>query len=137
AHSKDMPGMTMTGALMGTPDYMSPEQAKAAKTDARSDIFSLGLIFYEMLTGRVPFHASTLVETIYKRTQERAIPPAELERSVPAQANRIVMKCLETDPANRYQTVQELLQDLETFDPAKKISAIERLGSRLKRKSLP
>jgi serine/threonine protein kinase/tetratricopeptide (TPR) repeat protein len=137
AHSRDMPGMTITGALMGTPDYMSPEQAKAAKTDARSDIFSLGLIFYEMLTGKVPFHAPTAVETMFKRTQERPTPPAELDHSIPAQANKIVMKCLETDPAKRYQTVAGLSADLEAFDPSRKVRAVQRLGSRLSRRGLP
>jgi tetratricopeptide (TPR) repeat protein/predicted Ser/Thr protein kinase len=117
AHSKEMPGLTMTGALMGTPEYMSPEQAKGEKTDIRADIFAVGIIFYEMLTGKVPFRASTIVETMYKRTQERAVPPVDLDQSVPVQANQIVMKCLETDPANRYQSVKEILQDLEIFDP--------------------
>jgi tetratricopeptide (TPR) repeat protein/predicted Ser/Thr protein kinase len=137
AHSKNMPGMTATGALMGTPDYMSPEQAKAQRVDARSDIFSLGLIFYEMLVGQVPFHASTVVETMFKRTHERAVPPAELEHSVPLQANKVVMQCLETDPANRYQSIQELLGDLETFDAAKKVSTVERMRFQLRRKTIP
>src|SRR5690242_17006277 len=65
AHSKEMASMTMSGALVGTPDYMSPEQAKGEKADTRSDIFSLGLILYEMLTGRVPFHAATVVEKMF------------------------------------------------------------------------
>src|SRR5439155_2558092 len=103
AHSKDLPGATMTGALMGTPEYMSPEQAKGEKTDVRADIFAVGIIFYEMLTGKVPFKAETAVETMYKRTHERAIPPVDVDRSVPVHANAIVMKCLETSPANRYQ----------------------------------
>src|SRR5439155_753747 len=60
AHSKEMPGMTMTGALMGTPEYMSPEQAKGEKTDLRADIFAVGIIFYEMLTGKIPFKADTV-----------------------------------------------------------------------------
>ncbi len=103
AHSQETPSMTMTGALMGTPEYMSPEQAKGEKTDARADIFAVGIILYEMLTGRLPFKAATVIETMYKRTQERAIPPVDLDSSVPIQANKIVMKCLEKDPANRYQ----------------------------------
>ena len=137
AHSQGGPGMTMTGALMGTPEYMSPEQAKGEKVDVRSDIYSLGLVFYEMLVGTVPFHAPTAVETIFRRTQESAIPPAEIDSSIPAQANKVVVKCLETSPSNRYQSIQELLADLAAFDPGKKIGAVERLASRLRRRSIP
>jgi len=134
AHSKDLPGMTMTGALIGTPDYMSPEQAKGAKTDARSDIFSLGLIFYEMLTGKLPFEAATMGEKMLKRINERAVPPADINHDVPVQANKIVVKCLEPDLTQRYQSVKELLEDLETIDPAKKVGSMQRLGTRLKRR---
>jgi len=135
AQSKELPGMTMTGALMGTPEYMSPEQAKGDKTDMRADIFAVGIIFYEMLIGKVPFKAKTVVETMYKRTQERAVPPVDLDSSVPIQANRIVMKCLETDPAARYQSAKELLQDLEAFDPEQKISALDRVRRTVKQRS--
>jgi tetratricopeptide (TPR) repeat protein/tRNA A-37 threonylcarbamoyl transferase component Bud32 len=127
AHSKDLPGATMTGALVGTPEYMSPEQAKGEKTDTRADIFAVGIIFYELLTGRVPFRAGTLVETMYKRTRERAIPPVELDQTIPVQANRVIMKCLETAPENRYQNVKEILQDLATFDPRKTVGALDRV----------
>ena len=135
AHSKEMPGMTMTGALMGTPEYMSPEQAKGEKTDLRADIFAVGIIFYELLVGKVPFKSNTIVETMYKRTQERAVPPLDLDQSIPVQANQIVMKCLETDPANRYQSVNELLKELEVFDPEKKISKFDQVRRTVKRRS--
>jgi len=135
AHSKELPGMTMTGALMGTPEYMSPEQAKGEKTDLRADIFAVGIIFYEMLIGKVPFKSNTVVETMYKRTTERAVSPIDLDSSIPVQANQIVMKCLETDPANRYQDVKELLKDLEVFDPEKKISSVDRVRRSVKRRS--
>lgn len=136
AHSNDFAGMTMTGALVGTPEYMSPEQAKSESVDARSDIFSAGLIFYEMLTGKIPFQAPTAVETIYKRTRERATPPVSHYSLVPLQANKVAMKCLETDPANRYQNAEELLADLETFDAAKKVGSWKRVGFRVRRMSL-
>ena len=125
--------MTMTGALMGTPEYMSPEQAKGEKTDLRADIFAVGIIFYEMLTGKIPFKADTVVETMYKRTRERPVPPIELDASIPLQANQIIMKCLEPIPESRYQSVKEILQDLETFDPTKKIGAADRVKSRLRK----
>jgi tetratricopeptide (TPR) repeat protein len=108
-------GMTRTGALMGTPDYMSPEQAKAEKVDARSDLFCVGIIFYEMVTGKLPFEAESLLKTLLKRTQERARPPIELEPELPKALNDIIMKCLATDPADRYQSAAELLADLEAF----------------------
>src|SRR5437867_8472568 len=136
AHSKDLPGITMTGALLGTPDYMSPEQAKGEKTDARGDIFAVGIIFYEMLVGKVPFRADTVLETMYKRTRESATPPVELDHSIPFQANHVVIRCLETAPENRYQNVREILQDLEAFDPAKKVSTIQRARSRKARRSV-
>src|SRR5437899_12250166 len=71
ARSLEMSGMTRTGALMGTPEYMSPEQAKGEDLDARSDLFSLGIIFYEMVTGQLPFKADTLMGTLFKRTEGR------------------------------------------------------------------
>jgi tetratricopeptide (TPR) repeat protein/predicted Ser/Thr protein kinase len=137
AHSKNLPGMTMTGALMGTPEYMSPEQAKGEKTDLRADIFAVGIIFYEMLTGKVPFSAETVVETMYKRTHERPIPPIELDHSIPLQANRVIMKCLETAPENRYQNVKEILRELEIFDPEKKVGALDRMRLRVTRGPRP
>src|SRR5262249_10749884 len=127
AHSKDMPGMTMTGALMGTPEYMSPEQAKGEKTDLRADIFAVGIIFYEMLTGRTPFKSNTVVETMYKRTRERPVPPIEIDASIPIHANQVIMKCLEPSLEDRYQSVKEILRDLEAFDPEKKVGTPDRI----------
>ena len=112
ARSMEMAGLTRTGALMGTPDYMSPEQARGEKVDARSDLFSLGIILYEMLTGRLPFQADTMMATLLKRVQEKAIPPRTLEPAIPDRLNAIVMKCLEADVARRYQAIGEILTDL-------------------------
>lgn len=112
ARSAEVSGMTRTGALMGTPAYMSPEQAKGDKADGRSDIFTLGIILYELVTGQVPFQADTLMGTLMKRCQERAKPPIELEPSLPPALNRVIMKALATDTAERYQTASELLEDL-------------------------
>ncbi len=112
ARSLETSGMTRTGALMGTPDYMSPEQARADKADARSDLFTLGIIFYELLTGKLPFQADTLMASLLKRTREKATPPREIDPDVPQALNDIVMKLLETSPEKRYQTVGALLQDL-------------------------
>src|SRR5215813_11054982 len=133
ANSGQSRGMTQTGSFLGTPEYMSPEQAKTENVDARSDIFSIGLIFYELLTGKLPFQGKTVLETMFKRTTERAIPPAEIDATVPKGANDIVNKCLQMDREKRYQSVTELLEDLETFDPTKKVGAAERARARLRR----
>jgi eukaryotic-like serine/threonine-protein kinase len=112
AHSLETPGMTQTGALMGTPEYMSPEQAKGIKVDARSDLFALGIIFYEMLTGISPYKADTALATLLKRTQER--PPAlvDVDPTIPKAISDVVMKCLEIDRDQRYSTAREILEDL-------------------------
>ena len=133
ARSAESSGATQTGSLLGTPDYMSPEQARMEEVDARSDIFALGLIFFELLTGKLPFAGKTVVETLFIRTKERAIPPAEIQKNVPKGANDIVVKCLEPDRGKRYQSVTEILNDLDTFDPSKKVGAGVRVKSRLKK----
>src|SRR6266850_7945225 len=132
ARSNQSRGVTQTGAFLGTPEYMSPEQAQGEEVGAHSDIFSMGLIFYEMLTGKLPFHANTMLETMFIRTRERAIPPNEIDQSVPKGANDIVVKCLEIDRDRRYQSVTELLNDLETFDTSKKVAPVIRAKSRLR-----
>jgi len=129
ARSMETAGMTRTGVLMGTPDYMSPEQARAEKVDARSDLFSLGIIIYEMLTGRLPFQADTMMAALLKRVQEKAAPPSTLEPAIPQHLNDVVMKCLEADVAKRYQTTGEILADLggttaQTFASMAQMSAI-------------
>jgi serine/threonine protein kinase/tetratricopeptide (TPR) repeat protein len=112
ARSMETPGMTTTGMLVGTPEYMSPEQAKGEKADARSDLFTLGIIFYELLTGDTPYKADTALATMLKRTQERARPPAERVPEIPRYVNDVVVRCLEINPELRYQKAVEILQDL-------------------------
>ena len=115
ARSVEATGLTNTGALLGTPTYMSPEQAKGIAVDIRSDLFSLGVIFYEMLTGEVPFKADTVLGMLLKRTQEPPTPPAQVNPAIPAVASDIVMKCLAIDPAQRYQTARDLVTDLDAW----------------------
>ena len=108
-------GMTQTGALVGTMEYMSPEQALGKPLDQRSDIFSLGLIFYELLTGETPFRADSALASLIKRTQERAVPVSHHDSSISGPLDRIVNRCLERDVNLRYQSVSELLADLNKW----------------------
>ena len=115
ARSLQSDGMTQTGALIGTMEYMSPEQGLGQELDQRSDLFTLGLIFYELLTGQVPYKADSALASLLKRTQERAVPVSSLDNKVPRAINDMVAKCLERDPKLRYSTAKELLTDLEAW----------------------
>src|SRR5580658_9649176 len=108
-------GMTQSGALVGTMEYMSPEQALGKPLDQRSDIFALGLIFYEMLTGQMPFKADSTIASLIRRTQEPVAPLSDHDASIPRSVSSIVQKCLERDLQLRYNTAAELLADLETW----------------------
>jgi tetratricopeptide (TPR) repeat protein len=92
---------------------MSPEQALGRDVDVRSDLFSLGIIFYEIITGVVPYQADTMLATMLKRTQAPPPPPVELDASIPKDVSDVILKCLSPDPANRYQSASELLSDLD------------------------
>ena len=118
-------GMTQTGAMMGTIEYMSPEQAQGKELSASSDIFTVGLILYELLAGITPFHADSAIASLLKRTQERAVPLADIDKKIPGKLSNIVCKCLEKDPAHRYQSAEGLVADLRAWqgkDGASRIS---------------
>lgn len=104
--------LTLAGSLLGTPRYMSPEQVRCEKVDARSDLFTAGIIFYELLTGEVPFTASTAKEALLKRTKHLAVPAVRINPDVPVRFSEIASKCLQTDPALRYQSAQEVIEAL-------------------------
>src|SRR5215471_4047948 len=108
-------GMTQTGMMIGTMEYMSPEQAMGYDLDARSDIFTMGLIFYELLTGNIPFRAESAIASLVKRTQERAVPLSDIDPTLPPALSAIAAKCLERDRNARYNTIQEVIDDLDTF----------------------
>ena len=118
-------GMTQTGALVGTMEYMSPEQALAKDLDQRSDIFALGLILYEMLTGKQPFVAESALASLIKRTQERAIPVSDVDAQIPGALSGIVSKCLERDVEQRYQNVSAILADLNTWQDKRAAGTIK------------
>ena len=125
ARSLGESGLTQTGALVGTLEYMSPEQAMGSTLDQRSDIFSVGLIFFELLTGKAPYHADTAIASLMKRTREEAQSASDIDASVPKSLSAIVSRCLEREPANRYHSAVELLQQLTTWEANPNISAEE------------
>ncbi len=101
-----------TSAVLGTASYLSPEQAQGLPLDARTDIYSLGTVLYEMLTGRPPFMGETPVAVAYKQVNETPVPPSQINADVPPRLDAVVMRALSKNPANRYQTAKEFSEDL-------------------------
>ena len=106
--------ITAFGTTIGSVHYFSPEHAKGGVTDAKSDIYSLGIVMYEMLTGRVPFDADTPVSVALMQVQEEPIEPRKLNPQIPISVNNIILKAMQKDPADRYQSATEMLIDLST-----------------------
>ena len=104
--------MTSTGTVMGTPHYMSPEQVKGMKADARSDVFALGCVFYELLCGRKPFDAESMHGVLFKVMQDEPAPLADLAPELPHALVQVVERALAKDPAERFQSAGELLAAL-------------------------
>jgi hypothetical protein len=108
-------GMTQAGQVLGTPNYMSPEQVKGRQIDGRSDIFSLGIILYDLVTGEMPFAGQNITTVIYKIINENPIPPRELDASIHPGLSYVICKALAKSPDERYQTCRELADDLKNF----------------------
>src|SRR6202162_668620 len=104
-----------TAHVMGTPSYMSPEQVKGRAVDGRSDIFSLGVMLYEMVTGEKPFPGQSITTVIYKIVNEEPVPPRQINPSIHPGISAAVMKALAKEPEARYQSCRELLEDLRNY----------------------
>src|SRR5881396_3512620 len=104
--------MTEAGSIVGTAQYLSPEQARGSPVDQRSDVYSVGIVLYEMLTGKVPFTGETPLEIAMKHLSEVPVPPSELRDDVPDDLDLVVLRALAKDPEDRYQTAEEMNADL-------------------------
>ena len=128
-------GTTAEGAIIGTPEYMSPEQVEGKDADQRTDIYALGAILFEMVTGRVPFEGATPFSIANKHKTEPAPDATTLNPQVPPDLSRIILRCMEKSPEARYQTTGELLADLETVSAA--LPTTERATSQVPSRTKP
>jgi serine/threonine protein kinase/Tfp pilus assembly protein PilF len=116
ARSLKVKGITGAGVMIGTPEYMSPEQVEVKDVDQRSDIYSLGVILYEMVTGRVPFEGETPLGVAMKHKTEAPRNPRELNSQIPEDLSRVILRCLEKEKEKRYQSAGELRSELERIE---------------------
>lgn len=113
AHSTHLQGMTATGLIMGTPEYMAPEQVAGRKVDERADLYSFGIILYELFTGRVPFTGDSAIAVGFRQMKEEPAPPRQWNTQLSEVIERVILKALEKEPLRRYSSVTELKADLE------------------------
>jgi serine/threonine protein kinase/Tfp pilus assembly protein PilF len=116
ARSLSGKGITGAGVMIGTPEYMSPEQVEGKDIDQRSDIYSLGVILYEMVTGRRPFEGETPLSVAHKQKYEAPLDPRKLNAQVPDDLSRVILRCLEKDKEERYHTSSEIVSDLDKIE---------------------
>jgi len=116
ARSEEGKGMTVDGMVIGTPEYMSPEQVEGKKADKRSDIYSMGVILYEMVTGKVPFSGETAFSVALKQKSEQPKDPQKLNPGLPKEMVRLILRCMEKDRNRRYQSTEELMAALMSVE---------------------
>jgi Tol biopolymer transport system component/serine/threonine protein kinase len=116
ARSLSTKGITGAGVMIGTPEYMSPEQVEGKQVDQRSDIYGLGAVLYEMVTGRVPFEGDTPFSIGIKQKSEIPRPPKEINDQIPEDLSRVILMCLEKEKEKRYQSAGELRSELENIE---------------------
>jgi serine/threonine protein kinase len=116
ARSVSGKGITGAGVIIGTPEYMSPEQVESKETDQRSDIYSLGVILYEMVTGRVPFEGDTPLSVAVKHKTETPPNPKEINTQIPENLSNLILRCMEKDKEKRYKSAGEVRSELENIE---------------------
>ena len=121
--------LAQTAAILGTASYLSPEQAQGQPVDGRSDIYSLGCVLYEMVTGRPPFVGDTPVTVASKQVLEEPVPPSRLNPDVTAELDAVILRALAKNPANRYQSAEEFRADLERAQRGLPVEAIPLLAA--------
>ncbi len=113
AHTQQMQGLTATGLIMGTPEYMAPEQVSGKKVDERADVYSLGIILYELFTGRVPFTGPSAISIGFQQLKDPPQPPTSMNPQLPPAVEHVILKALQKDPMHRHRSVLELKEELE------------------------
>jgi serine/threonine protein kinase len=107
------PALTTAGTVMGTPDYMSPEQAQGRAADFRADIYSLGIVLFESLTGKLPFQGETATQVVIAHVQQPPPSPRSINPRLPKRLEAAILRCLEKDPTRRWQKVDDLAEALK------------------------
>jgi serine/threonine-protein kinase len=122
---------TKSGIILGTPNYMSPEQINGLEIDGRADIFSLGVVFFELLTGQLPFHGKTLTNLFYQITQGKHPSPRQINPKVPKPCEQIINKALAKDPDQRFQKAADFARYVKAM-----IAKIDEVRARAKKADL-